>query len=357
MKRVPLQSIAPFLALVLAGSDVIPDLSSTAGDLPPGRHFDRDFVLGIPEGELVGVVDETLLDPPPTFRARMPTGDPDKAVIRFNRCCAGFAAPSYTFELRGDGSAIFQGEDALVTGVHRYRVSPRRVKQLLKRLREADFWSLDERYDCGISHATQLSLSIKIGGKTKSVIHRCGRGFGYPDRLIAIEESIIEVARGEDWLLGTSHTFKLLSAEGFDYRSTAGGDLAAGAMEYGSDAFIRRLLARGTSLQSSRGPVIRDAVFRGRMEAFHMLVAAGAFGRDQVGAKEEALEAAITTARPEMLAEVLKHKPDVNVHFDDRGGRTPLDLAEGYGVENSAEMRRMLIAAGADPENKSRWSK
>lgn len=63
-----------------------------------------------------------------------------------------------------------------------------------------------------------------------------------------------------------------------------------------------------------------------------------------------ALEAAAASAFPQVVAEMLKHRPDVNQR--DSAGRTALNAlgqnAIGKPSENPAEVARLLIEAGAD---------
>ena len=310
---------------------------------------DIEFWLGVSESELLDQAGRPFTERPPEHPQPMPAGDLSGAVISFTRCCAGFVAPDYRLELRGNGQATFDGRAALLTGVHRFQVSPAEVQSLVKNLEAANFWALGSKYDCGMSHGARLTLSVELGGQKKTVSHHCGVGRGLPQRIVEIERAIVTAGDGPRWLIGTDATLDQLEREGFDFKSVAGADLLSRAMMYSSSAFIQELLARGTPLDTSHGPLIAEAAFAGRRGAFQTLIKAGAFQAGSEG-KQAALERAIQACRPEMVAEILPHKPDLTARSQDYGGRNLLELADLCSDPEDGVIREMLIAEGADPK-------
>lgn len=108
------------------------------------------------------------------------------------------------------------------------------------------------------------------------------------------------------------------------------------------------LIAGAISAQPFAKPALVEAAEAGDVARVRALLDAGADA--DLPRSFSALEAASASAFPLVVAEMLKHHPDVNQR--DSAGRTALNVlaqsAIGDARENPAEVARLLIRAGAD---------
>jgi Domain of unknown function (DUF6438) len=109
-------------------------------------------------------------------------------------CC-----PAYSISITGDGRVVYEGVGSVKTiGTKTYRIPIDRVKMLVDEFDRIDFFSLEDRYTSRklenglverIDHSNATMISIRIGGKTKSIYDF----YGAPEKLKELERKIEEV--------------------------------------------------------------------------------------------------------------------------------------------------------------------
>jgi ankyrin repeat protein len=274
--------------------------------------------------------------------------------------CYG-SCQSYSIELKGDGTAVYSGgQNVLVTGEHRFAISPDAVQCLLEHFRAADFWSLNDKYVSPITDSPTYELTLIVGSDKKSLIDYVGRQVGMPGAVTALESEIDQIGANR-WVRGDAETIPSLRNENFDFHSEAAGTLLARAVMSAPDGVILDLLAEGapaTGRNLSRGPfgptAIEEASLLGRLKIIRVLASAGAFSSGYPGEKEDALRMAVTSGNPEVVAELLSYGPDVNHH--QQGQVTALNeigfiqyITNDEAKSKEIEITKLLLRAGADP--------
>ncbi len=115
--------------------------------------------------------------------------------------------PAYRLEIRGDGTVIFEGEkrvfsdeahnrtsDHRIPGKYQGKISRPQVERLLGKFREADYFSLKDKYAQSATDLEDISTSLTIDGKTKKVIDYGGLEVGMPEAVTALEIAMDEAA-------------------------------------------------------------------------------------------------------------------------------------------------------------------
>jgi len=116
--------------------------------------------------------------------------------------CLG-PCPSYTVEIRGDGTVQFEGlahVDAM--GKHSDRISRDAVTELLAAFQRADFFSLKNEYAAAITDIPSFTVSIEFDGRKKSVLDHYGLSVGMPEAVADLEEAFDRLANTVRWLRG-----------------------------------------------------------------------------------------------------------------------------------------------------------
>jgi hypothetical protein len=299
--------------------------------------------------------------PPPP----LPSGGRDSVRIVLERDgCLG-DCPVYRVELDGDGAVRFHGEHfVLLKGDHKAQVSPAVVDCLLEDFRSAGFPSLNDEYKAAVTDMPRFQISLSIGGKTKTVTDYAGQMVGMPATVTALEQAIDRAAGSEAWVKGNATTLHVLDAEHFDFHGRDAAKLLADAAADADDEFLFALIERGAPVdglsQDEYGneplSTMEVAAMNGRLELVRRLIAAGAFAQGDRAAVSAALRASVASRKPELVAEILKHDPDVNSRNEQ--GDTALALvftgAHPHYDENGADQAdaaiiRLLGHAGADP--------
>jgi len=326
--------------------------------------------------------------------------------IRLERDGCFGQCPSYTVEISGDGSVSYEGEGfTALEGVYRTRIPQDRVVGLIELFRTADFFSLHDRYIASITDSAEYSVSLTIGGQTKTVVDYIGQLDGMPDSVLALEEAIDRATETSRWVEGSAEAINILQARGVDFRSPQGAAMVADAAICCSVGYLRNVLARGAPLdqlidpkgdailwitatpakarvvaeaiaargtQSQKTQALSFAVIGDDSGIVHRLIADGAYP-DGADDRRALLVSAARNGGPAVMAELLKRRPrrqdledalaeaahvgavdnlrlllkaGAAADSEDREGNSPL-----YGAGNAAVVE-ILLAAGADPKRK-----
>ncbi|MDQ0462374.1 ankyrin repeat protein [Caulobacter ginsengisoli] len=312
------------------------------------------FDTGAATGQFGSVVLGPSRAPAPARpSAPMPEGRLEETVVSLERSACYGRCPTYRVELRGDGTARFEGErDVLLIGERVMPLDPSAFACLLDHLREADFWSLPDEYVANVTDGPTYMLTVSIGGRAKTVKDYRGRIVGMP-RAVSQIEAEIDALGAAPWINGNDRTLPLLEAAGFDFRSPAGGKLLAGAVLRHNDALALALLARGAPAWGDAPLVAADS---GNAVLLKALIEAGAVGPGApADMKERILLAAADSGDLEVLKLALSVGPDVNARS--ARGTALVEVVDPYWSRSSgagtrgqdqATAVKLLLDAGAD---------
>jgi len=130
-------------------------------------------------------------------------------LITLERSTCFGTCPSYIVTLASDGRVTWEGRDYVkTTGPATAQIKPENFDKLVKELERIGFAALDDKYEPGTrgcpNSATDnpsAQTSIRINGKTKSVLHYYGcRDSEVLRTLTALERKIDEVIGTEKWI-------------------------------------------------------------------------------------------------------------------------------------------------------------
>jgi ankyrin repeat protein len=259
---------------------------------------------------------------------------------------------------------------------------------LVTKFREADFYSLRDKYVWGVTDAPTYETSIEIDAHPKKVKDYVGLVAGMPSAVTHLEDAIDELAKTERWTKGNAETVRCLREENWDFKSPEAARTLARVARYGTSEAVRDLITAGvplTGLDESGVSALEHAAARGEAKIVASLLGAGA-GKGEPRALSAALANALRSGNheavvllvqhgadfkwrdaagrtalmnaaasgvPAVVQDMLEHHPDVNARGDKK--RTALMEAVGQwhrGPEpppiDRAEVVRMLLQAGAD---------
>jgi len=316
--------------------------------------------------------------------------------------CYG-SCPAYTVEVHGDGTVIYDGESFVAfTGHHLGTVPRDNVLELLDLFKAADFFSLDDEYRRLVTDNPTYITSIEIGASRKQVIDYVGVEVGMPLSVSRLEDELDRLSGSARWTKGNADTVSALKAEHWDFKSSEAAAALAQVASRGTADALRDLISAGAPVAAkpesgyalvvaarrsdlamlnalldagaahnaiSLDMSLHEAASSGNVEAFRLLVQSGGHVDATDSAGYNILMSAASSGSPAMVKEALKYGYDVNAasyasqarieasHGEDFANeRTALMAAipeDSYEVEadgvDHAEVVRMLLAAGADP--------
>ena len=349
MPRTKLLSL--ILLIYLAHNSAHAELQNCP-DLKPPRHG----------GMASGQAGAAIMGPLKTVKAPkrkvpFPKGSIDSVRISLDRTECYGSCPSYTIELMGDGSASYEGRSfVLVAGHHSFDVPKADVECLLTHFRKASFWSLADKYVADITDGPTYTVSLTIGGQTKTIVDYIGGAVGMPATITALEEEIDRIGGVDRWVKATDDTIPSLQKEGFDFHSQAAATMLANSVYEAPDDFIFALMEAGAPVtgwtRMPRVTAVEAASSAGRLAIVRALIARGAFLNGPPDVKEAALRSAARSGNPRVVAEILKYNPNVNAQ--DSGGNTALiEVRQSRYSSNKPNIDivavvRLLLDAGAD---------
>ncbi len=146
----------------------------------------------------------------------------DELYVRMERGGCYGLCPIYSVEIESDGKVTFDGKFyTKTTGKAEARISPRQIEQIVKAIKGADFFSIDDAYGWDSGNCPSLAtdmpnviLHIRLGDREKTVRHYLGcfqesdsgsdrpTKFGdevFPQKLYLLENKIDELADTKKW--------------------------------------------------------------------------------------------------------------------------------------------------------------
>lgn len=116
--------------------------------------------------------------------------------------CLG-SCPSYTVEIAGDGSVVYQGRACVAqTGERHAQIPVAEVKNLVAKFQDVDFFTLRDAYRAQITDNPTFTTTIAFDGRKKSVIDYVGASAGMPHKVSALEDAIDAAADSRRWVGG-----------------------------------------------------------------------------------------------------------------------------------------------------------
>ncbi len=155
----------------------------------------------------VRVTDYVFLLPPERW-ALVPQSFPEpwelKGVkIELSRGACFGSCPIYTVRIRGDGSVHFSGQrNVLVPGEHDAHIAPAAVMELVRQFENARFFAAGDKYIARVTDNPTYTLTLTVGGKTKTVTDYVGEQVGMPLAITDLENAVDHAAGTERWIKG-----------------------------------------------------------------------------------------------------------------------------------------------------------
>jgi hypothetical protein len=183
---------------------------------------------------------------PATRSAPMPAADPATAQVTMARSACYGTCPVYQVTLEGSGRVTWQGQSHVaIPGAVTYQIPPQDVAGLVALFGQASFFSLDDSYRAQITDGPTTTLTLSLGGKTKSVKDYIGYAVGMPMSVEQLEKAIDKTAMTQLWIKGTPETIPALKRAGWRFESPAAAGMLACGIQRMPERLIADLLAAG----------------------------------------------------------------------------------------------------------------
>ena len=323
-----------------------------------------------------------------------------KIAITLERSGCMGSCPSYQVRLSTEAVEFKGGGFVVASGKHTAALDPSIVRALARQFVMADFYSMDPSYLANVTDMPGYSLTISIDGEEKQVHDYVGSWVGMPDAVSDLENKVDEVAQTSRWVEGKDGLVLALKAEKYDFHTFDAQATLKAAAQNGQIATVRELLDAGVPLKPIPAPKPKEPYMRvpfadvgwlnaasAHPDALQILLDAGASNDDQedkdlalAGAantgsllsvrallnygadpnydlskrqgagRGSALISAASSGKPDVLREILMHKPKLELRGQD--GQTAMFAAGDYRNTDADGARiecvRLLAEAGAN---------
>jgi hypothetical protein len=138
----------------------------------------------------------------PTRHITPPTQRPDSRIsITLERTGCFGSCPAYTVTLSTTDGIVFNGA-AFVSakGKHTDKIDANVVRTLAKKFIDADFYSMDSKYQASVTDNPGYYLSISIDGHEKKIEDYVGSWVGMPEIITELENDVDTMARTQRWI-------------------------------------------------------------------------------------------------------------------------------------------------------------
>ena len=114
--------------------------------------------------------------------------------------CYGMC-PSYTVEIHGDGTVLYEGKSGVgVKGPQRGAISKAAVQELVEIFRKADYFSLADGYISFTTDNPTQTTSISFDDKAKWIVNYIGSDVGMPRIVSELEIAIDRLSGASKWV-------------------------------------------------------------------------------------------------------------------------------------------------------------
>ena len=119
----------------------------------------------------------------------------NEVVITLKRGYCYGLCPVYTLTIYGNGTVVYKGEENVnISGTRTDNISEGEVRQLISEFEKIDYFSLNESDFIRILDVSEITTSLTINEKTKTIRHTGG-----PKELIELEFKIDEIVNSSQW--------------------------------------------------------------------------------------------------------------------------------------------------------------
>ena len=137
-----------------------------------------------------------------------------KRTVCFGNC------PDYEVTVSGDGTVRYTGNRAVtIPGGHVAHISVDAARQLVLDFKKADFLSARGEYRGNWTDNPTQTLTLTVGGRTKTVVDYVGTDAGLPLAIRNLEAEVDEVAGTKRWVKGDEQTLPSLEEEEWPFSS------------------------------------------------------------------------------------------------------------------------------------------
>jgi len=186
-------------AQAVGSSKFIPQALAIAKTLEYRPFLRNGAAIEVEVDEYVRVLP---LEKVPTKQVPFPKVD-DFSSVRFSlerTECFG-SCPAYNLQIAGDGLVTYHGNSNVdVVGEQTAHLTTEAIRRLLEAFEKADFFSLEDRYETGVTDFPTYTIGIKIGGITKTVVDYAGDEMGMPEAVTRLENEMDAVAGTVKWI-------------------------------------------------------------------------------------------------------------------------------------------------------------
>ena len=225
----------------------------------------------------------------------MPDGPQASFEVTLSRTSCYGTCPDYSVNIKGDGSVLFDGvAHTDIAGKHDYYVSPEAVATLIDKGRELNIWSARDRYFAEVTDGASYTLTISMGGKTKTIFDYMGDLVGMPSAVTKFMDAVDEAGGAHDFINLSSAGVTRLTSEAYDFTSQDAANLLANANANPDtkDEGILALIDAGAPLRGGHqsfgfgaasagdADLLSDAVSLNRGPIIDLLISKGLLMRD-----------------------------------------------------------------------------
>jgi hypothetical protein len=121
--------------------------------------------------------------------------------ITLSRSLCYGRCPVYKIEIHGDGTVLYDGTmNVAHKGRHTAKISHASLVELVDFFRNANYFSLHDRYVSGITDNPAYETSISFDGMSKSVLDYVGQSVGMPSTVSDLEAAIDRLSGASKWV-------------------------------------------------------------------------------------------------------------------------------------------------------------
>ena len=123
--------------------------------------------------------------------------------IQLTRTACLGTCPAYRVTIRGNGSVHFSGERYVrIPGEHVAQIAPAAVREVVIQFEKAQFFAAGDNYIARVTDNPTYTLTLTVGGKTKTVTDYVGEQVGMPLVIVDLENAVDDAAGTERWIKG-----------------------------------------------------------------------------------------------------------------------------------------------------------
>ena len=206
------------------------------------------------EAELNDYINIVPAEKLPKVHVKPPALLPDSKIqITLERTACMGSCPAYKVEISPNG-VVFDGYYFVAApGRHALGIDPAQVRALAQRFVDGDFYSMEPKYEYGVTDNPTFTLSIDIDGHRKQVMDYVGDEMGMPEVISDLEDAVDRLAGTDRWIQGDG-LMATLHAEQFDFYSFQAQVIAKQAAMRGQTGLMRDLLAAGVPIAPQKEP-------------------------------------------------------------------------------------------------------